>query len=149
MASLPIFGTAHIANLVVSEGKNKKGIDAMTYFLSKSKYGSDKSTYLSWLKCFIESAKQNSPFQLDTFLAYWLNYFVFPSPPGNGMHPFIFPMVVSLTQGKRLTLAPWYLGAFHARINKCSRNITRSVGRYDVVSYVGANSLQLFLLERF
>lgn len=43
LASLPIFGEAHVTNVAISEGKNKKGIDALTTFLSKSKYLSDKA----------------------------------------------------------------------------------------------------------
>lgn len=69
--------------------------------------------YLPWAKYFVDGVGQNNPFQLDAFLAYWLNYFVFPNPPEDGMdHPFVFPMTVSLAQRKRLVLAPWYLGSF-------------------------------------
>lgn len=65
------------------------------------------------------------------------------------MQSFVFLMAVLLVEGKKLALAPWSLGAFYARLNKYSKNITRSVGRYDVVSYVDDNFLQLFLWERF
>lgn len=58
----------------------------------------------------------NSPYQLEEFLAYWLNYFVFSSPLKDGIHSFVFPMVMSLAQGKKLGLALWYLGTFYARL---------------------------------
>lgn len=58
-------------------------------------------------------------------------------------------MAVLLAQGKRLPLAAWYLGVLYARLDEATRNVTRSMGRYAVVSYVDANFLQLFLWERF
>lgn len=57
------------------------------------------------------------------------------------MNSFVFPMAMSLAQGKRLALAPQYLGALYAPLNECSMNITRSVSQYDVVSYVDAKFL--------
>lgn len=53
-------------------------------------------------------------------------------------YSFVFQMAVSLAEGMKLALAPWYLGSFYARIDECSRNITQLVGRNDVVSYVDA-----------
>lgn len=44
-----------------------------------------------------------------------------------------------------MPLAPLFSGSFYARLNEC---LARSVGRYDVVTYVDANFLQLFLWER-
>lgn len=65
------------------------------------------------------------------------------------MHVSIFSMALSLAQWKRLALASWYLGSLYARFDECSRKITRPIGRYDVVSYVDSNFLQLFMWERF
>lgn len=56
---------------------------------------------------------------------------------------------VSLSQGKRLALASWFLGSLYARIDECSRNITQSLRRYYIVAYVDTNFLLLFLWERF
>lgn len=58
-------------------------------------------------------------------------------------------MAALLARGKRSPLAAWYLGTLYARLDECVRNITQSKDRYDVVSYVDANFLQLFLWERF
>lgn len=58
-------------------------------------------------------------------------------------------MMVLLTQEKRLALAQWHLGALYTRLVEYSKNIAQSIGRYDVVSYVDANFLQLFLWESF
>lgn len=118
-------------------------------FLSKSKYNSNKSTYFFWAKYFAEGVGQNSPFQLDAFLVYCLNYFVFPSPPEDGVLPVVFPIAVLLAQGKRLALTPWYLGALYARFDECSKNVTRLVDQYNALCYVNANFFQLFLWERF
>lgn len=93
------------------------------------------------MKYFVEGTGKNNKYQLDAFLAYWLNYFVFPSPLEDDMYVFAFPMAVLLAQGKKLALAPWYLGSLYARLDECSKNITQSVERYDVVSYMDANFL--------
>lgn len=60
-----------------------------------------------------------------------------------------FPWPSWLAQGKRLALTPWSLGSLYVRLDECSRNGTWSIGRYDVVSYVDANFLRLFLFEQF
>lgn len=60
------------------------------------------------------------------------------------MNNFVFSIAVLLTQGKRLALC-----ALYVRLNECSKNVIRSVRRYDAVSYADANFLQLFLRERF
>lgn len=54
-----------------------------------------------------------------------------------------------LAQGKKLALEPWFLGSLFARLDECCQNVVRSMGRYDAVSYIEANFLQLFLWERF
>lgn len=104
---------------------------------------------MTWATYFVDGPDSKSAYQLEAFLAYWLNYFIFPSPPEDGVHPSVFSMAVLLAQGKRLPLAAWYLGVLYARLDEAARNVTRSLGRYDVVSYVDANFLQLFLWERF
>lgn len=43
---------------------------------------------------------------------------------------------------------PLFLGSFYARLDECSKSVARSVGRYNVVTYVDANFLQLFLWDR-
>lgn len=62
-----IFGKAQVSNLVVLVRVNKKRIEALTSSLSKL---TNKSTYLSWAKYFVEGVGQNNLYQLDSFLAY-------------------------------------------------------------------------------
>lgn len=57
----------------------------------------------------------------------------------------VLTMAVLLAQRKSLALAMLFLGAFYACLDKCSSNVVRSIGRYDVVTYVDVNFLQLFL----
>lgn len=91
----------------------------------------------------------NSLFQVEAFLAYWLSYFVFLSSPKDGINSYVFPLVVLLTKGNRLVLAPLYLGSLYAWLDECSKGVFKSMGRYDVVTYVDASFLQLFLWKRF
>lgn len=46
-------------------------------------------------------------------------------------------------------LGPSYLGALYAQLDERVRNAIQSVGRHDVVTYIDANFLQLFIWERF
>lgn len=106
LTSLPIFGEAQVANLVIPVGENKKRFEGLTSSQLKSKYSTKKLTYLSWGKYSVEGAEQNNPYQLNLFLTYWLNYFVFASLWEDGMHSFVFPMAISLAQRMKLALAP-------------------------------------------
>lgn len=58
-------------------------------------------------------------------------------------------MAAFLAQKKPVALGPWFLGSLFKRLDECGRHIACSVGRYDVISYVEVNFLQLFLWERF
>lgn len=58
------------------------------------------------MKYFVNSNGANILCQLDAFLAYWLNYFVFPSPSEDGMHVSVFLVAVRLAQGKRVAPTP-------------------------------------------
>lgn len=88
LTSLSMFGEVQVADLSVSTEENKKRIEALTSFLSKIKYSTNKSMYLSWAT-FRGGHGLNSPYKLDVFLAYWLNYFMFRNPSEDGMNSFI------------------------------------------------------------
>lgn len=91
----------------------------------------------------------NNEVQLAAFFAYWLSFFVFPSPLDDGLNPFLFPLAVLLAQKKPIALGSWFLGSLFVRLDECGRHITRLVGRHDVICYVEVNFLQLFLREWF
>lgn len=117
---LPLFGDAQVAHFKLTDKDSKVRHDALTQFLQKTKYGaSKKSTYLTWASYFVDGAGKDSPFQLEAFLAYWLSYFVFPGPPKDGVHSSVFSMEVMLAQGKKLALAPWFLGSLFACLDEC------------------------------
>lgn len=141
------FGDYHVVDALDNEGERLLALLHKT--MNKAKYASNKGTYFSWLSYFIKGAGLNSEVQLAAFFAYWLSYFVFPSPPDDWLNFFVFPMAVLLTQKKPVALGPWFLGSLYKRLDECGRHIGRSVGRYDVISYVEVNFLQLYLWERF
>lgn len=70
LTSLPDFGEAQIGNPRVSKGENKERFDALMSFLTKFKYGTNKSTNLLWTRYFVEGNGKNSPYQHDVFLVY-------------------------------------------------------------------------------
>lgn len=72
--------------------------------MARAKYISNKLTYLSWMNFFLKGQDRNAEFQLTGFFAYWLSYYVFPSPSNDGMNPFLFPMAVLLAQKKQVAL---------------------------------------------
>lgn len=69
--------------------------------------------------------------------------------PEDGLYGYETLLVVMLVGEKRLALAHLYLGSLYARLDQCSCYIFKSVGQYDVVSYVDASFLQMFLWETF
>lgn len=87
---LPLFAEAH-ANCIILDGEDQKRVDFMIKSFSKSKYATNKATYLSWAKYFNEGGKgSNSLFQVKTFLAYWLSYFVLPFSTEHELHNYVF-----------------------------------------------------------
>lgn len=115
---LPVFGDAQVANLNLAKRRAERG-KMLDDFLVEDQ-----------VRCFeeidllvLDTNGKNNPYQLDAFLGYWLNYFVFPSPLEDRKHAFIFPMAISLPR------EGWFLGSLYAHFNECSRNITRSFGR--------------------
>lgn len=85
LMSLRLFGEAHTIGIILKEEDQKK-VEYLTKSLSSSKYSTNKATYLSWVKYFDYGEGRDSKFQLEAFLAYWLSYFVFRSPPEGGLH---------------------------------------------------------------
>lgn len=63
--------------------------------------------------------------------------------------PLRFPLAVKLAKGERLALAPILLGSLIYRLDECVHNLSKSMGRYTMVSYANSVFLQLFLWERF
>lgn len=91
--------------------------------MSKSKYPSDKATYLCWVRYFKDGVEKNSMCQLATFLAHWISFFVFLSLPEDALNSFIFLMAALLASKKPLPLGPWILGSLYSRLDECTRNI--------------------------
>lgn len=119
----PVFGEGQVANLVASEGENKKRIDTLISFLSKLKMARTSrrtcrgrgNSRRRWTK---------QPVPTRCLLDLLGQLFVFLCPLEDGMHVFVFPMAMSL--GNRLALVPWYFESLYARLDECSRNITQS-----------------------
>lgn len=86
LTSLPIFGDTQVTHFKLTDRENRERHEALTTFLQKTKYGAaKKSTFLTWAAYFVDRPGSKSAYQLKAFLAYWLNYFVFPSPPEDGV----------------------------------------------------------------
>lgn len=59
------------------------------------------------------------------------------------LNPYVFLMTRLNSKGMTFTLAPLDLGSLYARLDECIGNITRTMGRYHVVTH--AESIFLFL----
>lgn len=86
---------------------------------------------------------------VEAFLSFWLSRYVLPSGPEDGINAYVFPLAVRLARGKKLSLGPLYLGLLYARVDECVRNITSSMGGYDVFTHVDSAFIQIFLWKRF
>lgn len=147
LTNLPLFGHTLVVDALDGEGEQL--VEDLRASMADAKYVTNKLTYLTWARYFKDGPGVTSPCHLAAFFAYWLSFFVFPSPPEDNLHNFVFPMAALLAQRKQVALGAWFLGSLYGRLDECAHNMARSVGRYDVVSYVEANFLQMFLWERF
>lgn len=83
------------------------------------------------------------------FLACFLLFFILPSTPPDSLNPFVFPLAVRLFRGDRIPLALLFLGNLYYRLDLLHRDMVRSVGRYEPVSFVHNQFLLCFFFERF
>lgn len=119
----------------------------MNKALSESK-SSIKSTHASFVRHFVIGMAIDSDLEFEAMLAYWLLWYVFPSDPEGDLNSYMFPLIIRWAKGERLALMPIYLGSLLYILDKCIRNIVKSVGCYYVVTHADTAFLQLFLWER-
>lgn len=93
---------------------------------------STKSSYSSWIRYFDEGEGRNIGLTLEALLVYWLSWFIFLSGSEDSLNGYVLPLVNLLAKGKKVALAPIYLGSLYARLDECVANETQSLGRYDV-----------------
>lgn len=79
LIGLPLLGNFHVVDALDAEGERL--VEELYTAMVKSKYSSNKATYLSWVKYFKDGMGKESPCQLAAFFAYWLSYLAFLSPP--------------------------------------------------------------------
>lgn len=61
----------------------------------------------------------------------------------------MFSSLDSLSKVETLALAPLYLRLLFFRLDECTNNIVKPVGRYHVVTHADTALLQVLLWERF
>lgn len=111
MTVLLMFGNAYLADFIDAESTQR--VEDLQSLLLISKYSTNRMMYLSWVKYFYEGEGKRSPHQVDSLLAYWQSYFVFPSPPRGRFEQFRLPDGDVAGSGKRLALTPWHLGVMY------------------------------------
>ena len=75
--------------------------------------------------------------------------YVFIGPPADSISPDICIIANLLTEGRRLLLAPMYLGGLYARLDQIQEQMKISFGHFAVNYFVDKVFLQYFLFERF
>lgn len=86
---------------------------------------------------------------LEAMLAFWVSWYVLPSGPQDGIHPYVFPLAIKLSKVEQLALALIFLGSLFYHLDECIQNQLKSMGRYTVFFYANSAFLQLYLWERF
>lgn len=120
LIGLPLLGNFHVVDALDAEGERL--VEELYTAMVKSKYTSNKATYLSWVKYFKDGMGKESPCQLAAFFAYWLSYLAFLSPPEDALNSFVFPITALPAQKKPVALGPWFLGSLYP-----ARRVCRSV----------------------
>lgn len=128
------------------EGKDEKTLQYLTSALLSPRTLS-KFIYASWIRCFEEGEGREGGLVVEALLPYYLSWFILPRGPEDGI-TFLFSQWLSSSQKERLALAPLYPRLLYARLDECVTSITRSFGRYDVVTHANTGFLQIFLWER-
>lgn len=146
LMSLPLFGESYAIGITLKIEDQEK-VEYLTKSISSSKYPSNKVTCLSWVKYFDEDDGRNSYFQLKTFLAYCVSYFVFQTH-----QKMAFIVMCSSLQCYTIgeigfPFSALVLSYLYARLDECSHCAFKSIGHYGVVSYFDASVLQMFLQE--
>ena len=87
-----------------------------------------KYTYAGWLRHFYEEfpTKESlfmpgppvlQPLRRAAFLTFWLSRYVFIGPRADSISPDVCILASLLAEGKRLPLAPLYLGSLYAHLD--------------------------------
>ncbi|KAF5933453.1 hypothetical protein HYC85_029624 [Camellia sinensis] len=132
-----------------------------------SRVRTDRASYTAWIRHFFKDlqplARDADPNSREYevgpmydsrlyflgFLACFLSFFILPSTPPDSLNPFVFPLAVRLFRGDRIPLAPLFLGNLYYRLDLLHRDMVRSVGRYEPVSFIHSQFLLCFFFERF
>jgi len=97
--------------------------------VAKSLKESPKTNYPGWIKRFFgivdkegtvtkRGPMAKSPLALPALISFWLDRYVFPGPPHDNINPAIFTLAALLASGRRLPLAPLYLGTLYSLLDQ-------------------------------
>ena len=94
----------------------------------KVKRSTLKYTFANWLRYFfgdfpdkngplVPGPPSEQPLRRVAFLVFWLSRFVFIGPPGESVSLGVCMIASLLAEGKRLPLAPLYLGSLYTQLD--------------------------------
>lgn len=86
---------------------------------------------------------------MTAFLAAWISCFIFEGPPSGGVNVAAFPLAALLVTRTCLPLAPLFIGTFYWQLDLLKEWLARSMGRYDITSYVPTPFLHIFFYESY
>lgn len=73
---------------------------------------------------------------LAVFVNYFISFFVLPNNPVASINPLVFPLAVKLYSDNQIPLVPLFSGNLYFRLNFIHLDMERSMGHYDVWSFV-------------
>ncbi|MED6128224.1 hypothetical protein PIB30_095539 [Stylosanthes scabra] len=139
--------------------KSKRVVDEDKTQSSKKNKCTVKYSYSNWPRYFFGDffngefilASDDIPVDLKeaAFIAYWLSKYVFLGPTDECMSQGVFLLACVIAKGKRVPLAPLYLGGLYARLDHFFEQLRIAHGRFPVLAYIDEIFLQLFLFEHF
>ncbi|MED6149864.1 hypothetical protein PIB30_066696, partial [Stylosanthes scabra] len=139
--------------------KSKGLVDEDETRSSKKKKCTVKYSYSNWSRYFFgdflngEFVPASDDILVDLkeaiFIAYWLSKYVFLGPADECMSQGVFLLACVIAEGRRVPLAPLYLGGLYARLVHFSEQLRIADGRFAVLAYIDEIFLQLFLFEHF
>lgn len=106
---------------------------------------SNKSTYTSWIRYFYKGEGRGKRVMVEALLSYWPSCFILLRGPEDRIDAYVFPLLSASRRGRSSHSDPCTSGHFMLVWTSATIILRARWGRYDVVTYVDTNFLQIFL----
>ncbi|GMN59597.1 hypothetical protein TIFTF001_028695 [Ficus carica] len=106
-------------------------------------------TFISAPREFTPTLADDWNYRVEAMLTLLVSRFIFSGLPCDTIRKNLFPMAISLGQGKKLPLAPLFLGQLYKHLDLLAEDELLGLSRFRVETYLSTSFLQVFLWQHF